>query len=68
MAAYSFASEIKYVPILYLPTSSTEYYDWEYAMEDFLWDRGLESRMKIFFARRTFLLVCCNGGLSYKKD
>jgi hypothetical protein len=24
------------------------------AMEDFLWYRGLESRMKIFFARRTF--------------
>jgi hypothetical protein len=34
--------------------SSFEYYDWEDAMEDFLLSRGLESRMKIFFARRIF--------------
>jgi hypothetical protein len=27
---------------------------WEDAMEDFLWYRGLESHMKIFFAKRTF--------------
>jgi hypothetical protein len=39
---------------LYLSTSSAEYYDWEDAMEDFLWDRGLESCMKIFFAWHTF--------------
>jgi hypothetical protein len=51
---YSFALEIKFVTILYLSTSPAEYYDWEDAMEDFFWDRGLESRMKIFFARCTF--------------
>jgi hypothetical protein len=54
MADYSFALENKFVPTLYLSTSSAEYYDWEDAIEDFLWDRGLESHMKIFFARRTF--------------
>jgi hypothetical protein len=53
MADYSFASKIKLVPTLYLSTSF-EYCDWEGAMEDFLWGRGLESRMKIFFAKRTF--------------
>jgi hypothetical protein len=37
MADYSFASEIKLVPTLYLSTSSFEYYDWEDAMEEFLW-------------------------------
>jgi hypothetical protein len=57
MANYSFASEIKFVPTLYLSTSPTEYYDWEDTIEDFLWDHGLESRMKIFFARHSFLLV-----------
>jgi hypothetical protein len=61
MADYSFASEIKFVPTLYLSTSPAEYYDWEDAMEDFLWDRGLKSRMKIFFQGALFLLVCCNG-------
>jgi hypothetical protein len=35
-------------------TSRAEYYDWEDAMEDFLRDRGLESRMKIFFGKQTF--------------
>jgi hypothetical protein len=54
MADYSFASEIKFVITLYLSTSPTEYYDWENAMEDFWWDRGLESHMKILFAKRTF--------------
>jgi hypothetical protein len=54
MADYSFASEIKFVPTLYLSISSTEYYDWEDSMEDFLWDLGFESRMKIFFAWCTF--------------
>jgi hypothetical protein len=54
MADYSFASEIKFVPTHYFSTSPTEYYDWEDAMEDFLWDRGFESRMKFFFAKRTF--------------
>jgi hypothetical protein len=54
MADFSFVSEIKIVPLLYLSTSPTEYFDWEDAMEDFLWDRGLESRMKIFFVKRTF--------------
>jgi hypothetical protein len=49
MADCSFASEIKFVPTLYLSISSTEYYDWEDAMKDFLWDRGLKSHMKIFF-------------------
>jgi hypothetical protein len=68
MANYSFALEIKLVPTLYLSDSTFEYYDWEDAMEDFLWDRGLQSRMKIFFARCIFLLVCCNGGLSYNTD
>jgi hypothetical protein len=42
------------VPTLYLSTSPTQYHDWEYATEDFLWDRGLESRMKIFLAKTTF--------------
>jgi hypothetical protein len=37
-----------------LSTSPAEYYDWEDAMEDFLWDRGLEYCMQIFFAKRTF--------------
>jgi hypothetical protein len=55
MADFSFASKIKFVPTLYLSTSPGEYYDWEDVMENFLWDRGLESRMKIFFAMRTFL-------------
>jgi hypothetical protein len=54
MADFSFASEIKFVPTLYLSTSPAEYYDWEDAMEDFLWDRGLEYCMQIFFAKRTF--------------
>jgi hypothetical protein len=54
MADYSFASEIKFVPTLYLSTSPAEYYDWKDAMEDFLWDRGLKSRMKVFFAGHTF--------------
>jgi hypothetical protein len=54
MDDYSFASEIKFVVTLYLSASSAEYYDWEDAMEDFLWDRDLESRMKIFFVRHTF--------------
>jgi hypothetical protein len=54
MADYSFTSEIKFVPTLYLSTSLVEYFDSEDAMEDFLWDRGLESRMKIFFAWCTF--------------
>jgi hypothetical protein len=53
-ADYSFASKIKFVPTLYLSTSPVEYYDWEDAMEDFLWDHDLESHMKIFFAKRTF--------------
>jgi hypothetical protein len=42
------------VPTHYLSTSRAEYYDWKDAMEDFLWDRDLESSMKIFFAKRTF--------------
>jgi hypothetical protein len=54
MADYSFASEIKLVPTLYLSASSFEYYHWEDAMEDFLLGHGLEYRMKIFFARHTF--------------
>jgi hypothetical protein len=54
MAIFSFASEIKFVPTLYLSTSRAEYYDWKDVMEDFLWDRDLESSMKIFFAKRTF--------------
>jgi hypothetical protein len=54
MANYSFASEIKFVPTVYLSTSPAEYYEWENAMEDFLSDRGLESRLKMFFARHTF--------------
>jgi hypothetical protein len=35
MADYSFASEIKLVPTLYLSASSFEYYDWEDALKDF---------------------------------
>jgi hypothetical protein len=58
MADFSFASEIKFVPTLYLSTSPAEYYDWEDAMEDFLWDRGLESRMQ----RESFLSKFCIGG------
>jgi hypothetical protein len=54
MGDFSSASEIKIVPTLYLSTSPAEYYDWEDAMEDFLWDHGLKSHMKIFFAKRTF--------------
>jgi hypothetical protein len=54
MADYSFASKIKLVLTLYLSASSFEYYDWEDDMEEFLWDRGLKSHMKIFFAKRTF--------------
>jgi hypothetical protein len=54
MADYSFSSEIMFVPTRYLSTSPTKYYDCEYAMDDFLWDHGLESRMKIFFAKRNF--------------
>jgi hypothetical protein len=42
------------VPTLYLSTSPTEYYDWEDAMEDLLWNHCLESRIKIFFTKRTF--------------
>jgi hypothetical protein len=58
MADYSFASEIKFVPTLYLSTSPAEYYDWEDAMENFLWDRGFESRMQ----REPFLSKFCIGG------
>jgi hypothetical protein len=47
IADYGFASEIKFVPTLYLSTSF-ECYDWEDVMKDFLWDRGLESPIKIF--------------------
>jgi hypothetical protein len=54
MADYSCASEINLVPTFYLSASSFEYYDWEDVMEDFLWGRGLEPRMKIFCAKRTF--------------
>jgi hypothetical protein len=54
MGDYSFASEIKFVPTLYLSTSPAEYCDWEDTMEDFLWVCGLESRMEICFAWRTF--------------
>ena len=53
MADYSFASEIKFVPKLYLTSSALDYYDWEDDMEDFFWGHKLESRMKVFFARRT---------------
>jgi hypothetical protein len=62
MADYSFASEIKFVPTLYLSTSPAEYYDWEDAMEDLWWNHGLESCIKNFFAKRTFLSNCCSGG------
>ena len=54
MADYSFAREIQLVPKLNVTTSSAEYYDWEDDMEDFFCGRGLESRIKIFFAKRTF--------------
>jgi hypothetical protein len=54
MANYSFASEIKLVSRLYLSASSFEYYDWEDAMEEFLWGRGFKSCMKIFFTKITF--------------
>jgi hypothetical protein len=57
MADYSFTLKIKLVPTLYLSASSFEYYDWEDAMEEFLWGRGLESHMKIFFAKRTFFQI-----------
>jgi hypothetical protein len=49
-----FFSFVKFVPTLSLSASPTEYYDWEDAMKDFFWDCGLESLMKIFFAKRTF--------------
>ena len=55
MADYSFTSEIKFVPKFSLISSSLDYYNWEDDMEDFFWGCGLESRMKVFFARRTFL-------------
>jgi hypothetical protein len=54
MTAYSFALEIKFVPTLYFSTSSAEYYDWEDTMEDFLWDCGLECRIKILFCKVQF--------------
>jgi hypothetical protein len=54
MADYGFTSKIKLVPTHYLSTSSFEYFDWEDAMEKNLWGRGLESCMKIFFAKKTF--------------
>jgi hypothetical protein len=54
MADYGFTSEIKLVPTLYLSASSFEYYDWEDAMEKNSWGQGLESCMKIFFAKKTF--------------
>ena len=50
----SFAKQIKCVRTLYTHTSRSEYYEWDDAIEDFLWGRGLESHMKIYFARRTF--------------
>jgi hypothetical protein len=54
MAGYSFASEIKLIPTLYLSASSFEYYNWKDAMKEFLWGRGLESHIKIFTAKRSF--------------
>jgi hypothetical protein len=48
MADYSIAPEIKFVPTLYFSTSPAEHYDWEDAMEDFLWDHGLQSCMNFF--------------------
>ncbi|KAG8095452.1 hypothetical protein GUJ93_ZPchr0012g19028 [Zizania palustris] len=54
MVDYSFANEIKFVPKLSSRVYQSEYHEWEDVMEDFLYDRGLESYMKIHFARRTF--------------
>jgi hypothetical protein len=54
MANYSSTSEIKLVSTLYLSASSFEYYDWEDAMGDFLWDHGSESHIKIFFCMAHF--------------
>jgi hypothetical protein len=45
MGDYSFALGIRFVPTLYLSTSPVEYYDW---------DHGLQSHMKIFFAKSIF--------------
>jgi hypothetical protein len=54
MVDYTFALELMLVLTVYLSSSSFEYYDWEDAMEEFLWGRGLDSHKKIFFAKRTF--------------
>jgi hypothetical protein len=54
MVGYSFALELMLVLTLYLSSYSFEHYDWEDAMEEYLWGHGFDSRMKIFFAKRTF--------------
>jgi hypothetical protein len=61
MADYSIAPEIKFVPTLYFSTSPAEHYDWEDAMEDFLWDHGLQSCMNFFLQRELFLGKFCSG-------
>jgi len=55
LADYSLANkDIKHVLKLYGRSSPAEYYDWEDDMEKFLWGRGLNSSMQLFYARQTF--------------
>ena len=55
LADYSLANkDIKHVLKLYGRSSPAEYYDWEDDMEKFLWGRGLNSAMQLFYAKQTF--------------
>jgi hypothetical protein len=55
MADYSRANkDIKHVLKLSAYSFPSEYYDWEDDMEKFLWGRGLNSAMQLFYAKKTF--------------
>jgi len=57
MADFKLLKEIKLVQKLSLATRLMEYYDWEDDMENFFWGRGLESVVKIYYAKETFVLI-----------
>jgi hypothetical protein len=55
MADYSRANkDIKHVLKLSAYSFPSEYYDWEDDMEKFLWGRGLNSAMQLFYAKKIF--------------
>ena len=53
MADLKLLKKIYLLPKLSLATCLKEYYNWEEHMEDFFWDRGLESALKMYHAEET---------------